>query len=158
MDKNAVQAKAAMLIRKPVAEVFEAFINPEITSKFWFTRSSGKLEAGKQIEWTWEMYGTSAKIGVKAIEPNKRILAEWAAYMGTESAVRVEWNFTPRTAAATFVDITCKGFSGTDDEIVNQAVASTAGFTIVLCGLKAYLEHGIQLNLTMDRFPDAIKA
>jgi hypothetical protein len=32
MDQKAIQAKAEMLIRKPVAEVFEAFINPEITS------------------------------------------------------------------------------------------------------------------------------
>lgn len=31
------QAKAEMLIRKPVEEVFEAFVDPEITSKFWFT-------------------------------------------------------------------------------------------------------------------------
>ncbi len=30
-----------MLIRKPVAEVFEAFVNPDITSKFWFTKGSG---------------------------------------------------------------------------------------------------------------------
>jgi len=158
MDQNSVQAKAAMLIRKPVADVFDAFVNPQTTSKFWFTKGSGRLENGKQITWTWEMYGTSAKIDVKAIEPNKQILLEWAGYMGTESAVTVEWNFMPRDAAATFVDITCRGFSGTDDEIVNQAVASTGGFTIVLCGLKAYLEHGIQLNLTADRFPNAIKA
>lgn len=27
-------AKAEMLIRRPVAEVFEAFVNPAITSKF----------------------------------------------------------------------------------------------------------------------------
>ncbi|MFS8085380.1 MAG: polyketide cyclase, partial [Acidobacteriota bacterium] len=45
-------AKAEMLIRKPVAEVFEAFINPEVTNRFWFTKSSGRLEAGKQITWT----------------------------------------------------------------------------------------------------------
>ncbi len=32
-------AKAEMLIRKPVAEVFEAFVNPAVTSKFWFTKS-----------------------------------------------------------------------------------------------------------------------
>lgn len=30
-------AKTAMLIRKPVADVFEALVNPEITAKFWFT-------------------------------------------------------------------------------------------------------------------------
>jgi len=33
-----------MLIRRPVAEVFEAFIDPDITTQFWFTRSSGRLE------------------------------------------------------------------------------------------------------------------
>jgi uncharacterized protein YndB with AHSA1/START domain len=44
-----------MLIRKPVAEVFEAFVNPDITMKFWFTKSSGRLEAGKQVQWEWEM-------------------------------------------------------------------------------------------------------
>ena len=35
-------AKAAMLIRKPTAEVFEAFVDPAITSKFWFTKSTGR--------------------------------------------------------------------------------------------------------------------
>ena len=43
-------AKTGMLIRRPVADVFEAFINPEITTKFWFTKSSGKLETGKQVK------------------------------------------------------------------------------------------------------------
>ena len=31
------------------------------------------------------------------------------------------------------------------------------GFTIVLAGLKALLEHGIELNLVRDQFPDAAK-
>jgi uncharacterized protein YndB with AHSA1/START domain len=39
-------ARAEMLICKPVKKVFEAFLNPEITTKFWFTKGSGKLEAG----------------------------------------------------------------------------------------------------------------
>ena len=60
--KQAPIATAEMLIRKSVAEVFEAFINPEITSKFWFTNSSGKLETGKQITWTWEMYNVSTQV------------------------------------------------------------------------------------------------
>ena len=38
-----VMSKTAMLIRRPVADVFEAFINPDITTKFWFTKSSGRL-------------------------------------------------------------------------------------------------------------------
>ncbi|WP_196792989.1 MULTISPECIES: SRPBCC domain-containing protein [spotted fever group] len=61
-------------------QVFEAFINPNITSKFWFTKSSDKLEVKKQITWTWEMYGFSAQINVQEIEKNKKILIEWDAY------------------------------------------------------------------------------
>jgi uncharacterized protein YndB with AHSA1/START domain len=73
-------AKAEMLIRKPTAQVFQAFINPEITRKFWFTKSTGRLEAGKHITWTWEMYDVSIEVDVKEVEPNKRILIEWGNY------------------------------------------------------------------------------
>jgi uncharacterized protein YndB with AHSA1/START domain len=36
-------AKTGMLVRKPVADVFEALVNPDITTKFWFSKSSGGL-------------------------------------------------------------------------------------------------------------------
>jgi len=49
--ENKQFAKAEMLIRKGIEEVFDAFINPEITTKIWFTKSSGKLETGKHVEW-----------------------------------------------------------------------------------------------------------
>ncbi len=147
-------AKAEMLIRKPIAEVFEAFVDPAITTKFWFTKSSGRLETGKQIRWDWEMYDVSAQVSVKAIEENKRILIEWAAD-GTPSTV--EWLFTHRADNTTFVSVRNTGFSGDRDEIVKQAIESTEGFTLVLSGLKALLEHNIVLNLVSDRFPDALK-
>lgn len=50
-------AKAGLLIRRPVAEVFEAFIDPAITSKFWFTKGSGPLDAGQCVRRDWEMFG-----------------------------------------------------------------------------------------------------
>jgi uncharacterized protein YndB with AHSA1/START domain len=74
--------KTGMLIRRPVAEVFEAFVNPDITTQFWFTTSSGRLEPGTQVEWAWEMYDVSAAVTVKAIEPNRRIVIEWPGYSG----------------------------------------------------------------------------
>jgi uncharacterized protein YndB with AHSA1/START domain len=151
MNRDAAQAKAEMLIRKPVAEVFEAFVNPEITTQFWFTRSSGRLEAGKSIHWTWEMYNVSDTVHVKALEPNQRIVIEWS-----DPPTTVEWVFTARDDGTTFVSIINSGFQGTDDEIVQQVVGSTEGFTLVLCGAKALLEHNIRLNLTGDRFPDGI--
>jgi len=44
-------------------------------------------------------------------------------------------------------------FQGSRDEIINQVRDSTGGFTIVIAGLKAWLEHNIQLNLMEDKFP-----
>lgn len=49
--KQVPVAQTGMLIRRPVANVFEAIINPDITSKFWFTKGSGRLELGKQVQW-----------------------------------------------------------------------------------------------------------
>ena len=146
-------AKAEMLIRRPVAEVFKAFIDPTITTKFWFTKSSGRLEPGKHIRWEWEMYNSSTDVQVIAIEPNRRILVEWMAF---EKPTSVEWLFTARPDDTTFVSITNSGFEGTDEEIAEQAIGSTEGFTFVLAGLKALLEHDINLNLIADRFPDGV--
>jgi uncharacterized protein YndB with AHSA1/START domain len=146
-------AKAEMLIRKPVAEVFNAFVDPDITTKFWFTKSSGRLEPGKTVQWTWEMYGVSSEATVKAFEPQKRIILEWS---GNSSSTTVEWTFTPRESRSTFVSITHSGFAGSADDMVKAVVDSTEGFTLVLSGLKALLEHGIRLNLVPDRHPDAI--
>ena len=149
--QNVPIAQTAMLIRKPVSEVFEAFVNPAITSKFWFTKGSGRLEAGKQIRWDWEMYGHSVQVNVKAIEENKRILIEWGSYNAPTS---VEWIFTSRPDNTTLVSVTNSGFHGNSDEVVKQALDSTGGFALVLAGAKAYLEHNISLNLIADRFPD----
>lgn len=142
-------AKVEMLIRKPVEEVFEAFIDPAITTKFWFTKSSGRLEVGKRVQWDWEMYGVSTDLVVKEIEENKRILIEF------DDNTTVEWMFTPRAENETLVSIINAGFKGGRDDILRQVIDSTGGFTIVLCGLKALLEHDIVLNLVSDRFPDA---
>src|SRR5262245_38209927 len=144
-----------MLIRRPVADVFEAFVNPAITGKFWFTKGSARLEPGHEVVWTWEMYGMSITPVVKAVESNRRILIEWAAY-GSPS--QVEWLFTDRGDGTTFVSITASGFAGTGDQVVEYAKGSTEGFSLVLAGAEALLEHGIQLNLVGDRFPKGTEA
>jgi uncharacterized protein YndB with AHSA1/START domain len=143
-------AKTGMLIRKPVADVFEAFIDPKITTKFWFTKSSGRLEVGKDIKWEWEMYNVSTTVKAKVIESNKRIVVEWDGYSGRTN---VEWKFAPQVDGSTFVSITESGWVGDGDELVKFATDSTEGFTWTLAGLKAYLEHNVRLNLVADRFP-----
>jgi uncharacterized protein YndB with AHSA1/START domain len=147
-------ARVQMLIRKPAEEVFEAFVDPTVTTKFWFTKSSGKLERGKEVRWDWEMYGASAQVSVKAVEKNQRILIEWS---GNGTTTSVEWQFTARTENTSLVRISNWGFEGSADEKVAQAIDSKGGFTLVLAGLKALLEHNLVLNLVADQYPDAHK-
>ena len=146
-------AKAQMLIRKPVAQVFEALVDPRITSHFWFSKGSGKLETGKRIRWDWEMYRHHTDVDVKAIELNKRILIEWN---GPESPSAVEWTFEDKGDDSTFVVVKNWGFNGDADKVVAEAIDSTGGFTFLLAGLKVFLEHGIEPNFVIDHAPDAL--
>ena len=151
---TAPASKAAMLIRRPVAEVFNAFIDPDITTKFWFTRSTGRLQAGTQVHWEWEMYGFAIPVTARIIEADKRIVIEWPGY---EKVTTVEWTFNAMDEGSTFVRITETGFAGTGDELMKRVASSTEGFSLVLAGLKALLEHNVTLNLVGDRFPKGIE-
>ena len=144
---------AGMLIRRSVEEVYSSFIDPIHTTQFWFTKSSGLLEAGKTIHWEWEMYGAAVDVKVLKIEPPKQILIQWGP---GDAWTMVDFIFTQKSPDCTFISITESGFTGDGDKLTQSAMGSAAGFELVLAGLKAYLEFGIRLNLIADRFPDQI--
>ncbi|ASE61333.1 polyketide cyclase [Chryseobacterium indologenes] len=146
MSSN-VYVEAQMLIRKPVEDVFEAFINPEVTTNFWFTKSTGKLEEGKTITWEWEMYNVKNVVNVLRIIPNQLIKTQWG-----EPSVNVDYEFK-KMENGTLVVIKSYGFRQTGEELLKQINDNTGGFTTVLDGCKAYLEHGINLRLIEDKFP-----
>ena len=143
--------EAQMLIRRPVSEVFNAFIDPAVTKNFWFTKASGKLEVGKTLTWEWEMYGASTKVVVADIVENEKIVVDW-----DEPPTTVEFTFTSLDAQRTYVAIKNYGFNQTGDELLALFKDLTGGFTTVLDGLKAYLEHNINLNLIADKFPKEV--
>lgn len=145
-------AETAMLIRKPVSNVFDAFVNPEITTKFWFTKSSGRLEKGKTVQWTWEMYQVSSDVFVTNLIPSEKIEVQWK--VGGGDMIRVIWTFQALDSHATFVNIRADGIHGDMETVFAMINDLTGGFTWVLAGLKAYLEYGIDLNLISDRFPE----
>jgi uncharacterized protein YndB with AHSA1/START domain len=145
---NIPTVETQMLVRRPAQQVFQAFIDPTITTNFWFTKSSGQLEAGKTVIWEWEMYGVSTKVFVKEIVPNKKILTEWG-----DPATTVEYEFTALTDDATYVVIKNYGYKETGDDLIQVIKDNTGGFTTVLDGLKAFLEHDLRLNLIADKFP-----
>ena len=143
-------AKTGMLIRRPPAEVFEAFVDPEVTSNFWFTKGSGRLQAGAEVVWKWEMYDVTNRVLPKVVDAPRRLVIEWDGYSGRTN---VEWKFAAHPGGSTFVSVTESGWTGSGDELAEFALDSSQGFTWTLAGLKAWLEHGVRLNLVADRFP-----
>jgi uncharacterized protein YndB with AHSA1/START domain len=134
--------KTALVIRRPVDEVFRAFVDPAVTTHFWFTRSSGPLEPGATVSWEWEMFGVGTKVTVKDVVPDERILVEW----NPDDPSTVEWTFTPHERG-TYVRITEDDIKG---DVATHVLDSMQGFTLVLAGAKAWLEHGIELQVVAD--------
>ena len=149
MGSKPVIVETQMLIRKPIAEVFNSFRDPEQTRHFWFTKSTGKLEQGKTVEWTWEMYGFTTSVDVKKIIENELISVVWG-----DPKENIDFIFKPSTdRSSTYVVVKNYGFQQTGDELISKIMDTTGGFTTVLDGMKAWLEHGLELNLVRDKFP-----
>jgi len=144
-------AEAGMLVRRPVAEVYEAFVDPAITTKFWFSKGSDRLDAGRPVTWTWEMYGITSTVDVTELQPDRKIAIVWDP--GTDHESRVEWTFSAREDGFTFVEVRNFGFGGDADAQLSTAIGSTEGFALVLAGLKAWLEQGVRIDVVPDRHP-----
>jgi uncharacterized protein YndB with AHSA1/START domain len=147
-------AHTAMLIRRSASDCYEAFVDPTITAKFWFTEGSGRLDSGKSVTWNWRMYGMSSNVRVRELVAGRKILVDWD--VGTDDESTVEWTFADRANGSTFVEIRNFGFTGDPEYQVQRVVDSTSGFSLVIAGAKAWLEHGLQLHLVEDRHPDML--
>ena len=93
------------------------------------------------------MYHVSSAVLVKEIVPNKKIAVEWDQY-----STPVDFEFEALSEGTTYLTITQYGFQTTGDELLAEINGASGGFTTVVDGLKAYLEHGINLNLIADKF------
>lgn len=90
---------------------------------------------------------------MKEIIPGSKISVEWG-----EPATTIDFEFTTLTENTTYVIIKNYGYRQTGDELIEAIKDNTGGFTTVLDGLKAWLEHGINLNLIADKFPGVNKS
>ncbi|MBV9837993.1 MAG: SRPBCC domain-containing protein, partial [Solirubrobacterales bacterium] len=77
---NSPSVDTGMLIRRSPHDVFEALADPSITTRFWYTKSSGRMEEGAELTWEWEMYGVSGKAWVKEVSADRHIRFSWEGY------------------------------------------------------------------------------
>ena len=138
MERDAPVAELKVLFRVPASRVFEAFVEPTITTKFWFTHSDGRLETGMNVNWRWEMNDLTVPVKVLEIEQDKKILIEWGE---GDNRSTVEWTFTDQADGTTSVTILNSNFIGSIEEIVAKAIDSQGGFTQMLTKAKSQLEN-----------------
>ena len=95
-----VNATAAMLIRKPVRDVFDAFVNPRSLEKFWLKRASGPLARDATVEWEFMVEGARETVTVTEFIPNQTIGFRWAG------GLVVTLRFEPHDPGSTRLSVT----------------------------------------------------
>ena len=136
-------ARAKMFIRRPAADVFNAFVQPELIKKFWLKDTTGPLKQGAQVEWEFMVPGATERVQVTALDAPRRISFTWS-----EGGLSVDMTFSEERPGITNASVEVRGFErdgGTD-----PVVDATEGFSIVLCDLKVLFETGFSAGLVKD--------
>jgi uncharacterized protein YndB with AHSA1/START domain len=148
--------KVGILIQRNPHDVFEALADPSIATRFWYSKSSGRMVEGAELVWEWEMYDAQGHVRVDKVEDDRLIRFIWDGY-DPSNPTTVEFNFSPHENDTTYLVVTETGFSGDADTQVARALDSTAGFTFLLSSLKAALEHDITLRVVLDAHPHDLR-
>ncbi|MBO1582798.1 SRPBCC family protein [Bacillus sp. XF8] len=126
---------------KPANEVFEAIVDPEKMSNYWFSSGTGRMEQGKTITWRYDEYNAEVVIHVLEIEENRKIVFSWGGY-DDETVVTITLSELDNTS--TMIEVNESGLKENDPEIVNKMMGQKEGWVYVLTCLKGYLENGIK--------------
>jgi uncharacterized protein YndB with AHSA1/START domain len=141
-----LQVNVKLKVLRPINAVFEGIVDPKHMSHYFISSGSARLETGKKVTWAWTDYGSeplSAEIRVQNVEKDKHISFLWIT-SGVEALVNI--NLEPVNRNTTLVTITENGWDK-DDKGIARLVEQTHGWVHFLCGLKAYLEHGINIRI-----------
>lgn len=143
MTEDKIKAKVQIGILKPVSEVFEAIVDPEKMSNYFISSSTGMMESGKNLTWTWPDFDGEIQIKVGKIEKDKIVSFEWG---GSGNNCVVVISLEAKSENKTLVIVTESDWPA-DYKGAKQCMGQVEGWTNFLCCLKAYLEYGINLRV-----------
>lgn len=132
-------AKASIGIQKPVSEIFEAIVNPEIMQNYFISKGSGRMEVGKEIFWSFPEFEGSYPLTTKEIIANEKIVLVW----DPKSVVTIE--LQKLSENDTVIKVSEEGHE-MDEKGVKWAIGQTEGWANFLACMKAWLEYGIHLR------------
>lgn len=132
-------AKASLQIQKPVEEVFEAIVNPEIMSKYFISESSGRMETGKELFWEFGDFPGKFPVKITDVQPDKSVSFVW------DEATVVNITLKEQPDKSTVVKVT-EGKKELNEKNLEWCLGNTFGWANFLDCMKAYLEYGINLR------------
>tara|TARA_R110000765_G_scaffold258059_1_gene358373 strand:- start:157 stop:660 length:504 start_codon:yes stop_codon:yes gene_type:complete len=136
-------------ISRPVSDVFEAVVNPDKLSGYFATGGAkGRLETGATVTWNFHDFPGAFPVHVVEVEKNKRIILKWAANDPEAPApyeTTVTMRFEPTDDGRTIVTIAEEGWRETPAGL-KSSYGNCMGWSQMLCAMKAYVEHGINLR------------
>jgi uncharacterized protein YndB with AHSA1/START domain len=138
-------------ISKPVHEVFEAVVDPKQLSGYFTTGGAkGRLETGATVTWDFHDFPGAFPVHVVEVVQDKKIVLHWGAADGTPDQggsydTAVTMTFEGLEDGRTLVTIGESGWRDTD-AAQKAAFGNCEGWTGMLCALKVYIEHGINLR------------
>jgi len=149
MNENEHAVKIEFLvqikIQKPVAEVFDAVIDPAKLCAYFTSSVTGPLAEGKIVNWQFsEFPDLDIPVTVLEVRPCELIHFEWPTNQ-EDYKTTVRMNFEVLAAQDTRVSVVESGWHETDKGW-EDSYLNCYGWTHMLCCLKAYLEHGINLR------------
>lgn len=132
-------------IGKPVADVFDAVVNPTKLSGYFTTigGASAPLANGTTVTWWGDV-----PVEVDEVTKDKRIVLRWdASVPAGEPAykTRIEMNFEALEDGGTLVTIAETGWREGENGLA-KSYLNCEGWTQMLCSMKAFLEYGINLR------------
>ena len=154
--------KVSARIARPVAEVFEAIADPARLSAYFTTGGAqGRLETGTTVTWDFADFPGAFPVEVVEVQPNRRIVLRWEANEGVPEGeapvvdagylTTVTIDFEPLDGdTRTLVTISEAGWRETETGL-KASYGNCMGWTQMLCALKAWVEHGINLREDMFR-------
>lgn len=134
-----LESNATIQIQKPVEEVFDGIVNPEKMTKYFISKSSGRLETGKEVIWKFPEFEEKFPIKEIKIEKNRSISFVW----DPETIVKITLEKLPDNSTIVRVNENGKELNVTN---LKWALENSGGWANFLACMKAYLEYGIQLR------------
>lgn len=132
-------------IARPVATVFEAVADPTQLSGYFTTGgASGRLAEGATVTWAFADFPGRFPVRVTKLVPNERIEMSWGAAEGGYDTC-VVMSFEAVDPGTTLVKIAESGWRETPKG-QESSYGNCFGWAQMLCCLKAWVEHGINLR------------